>query len=285
MKTNLKTQLVGLIIFLVLGFHISFSQTPSTVWSVRYSGPSNAQDSVIAICSNSNGNIFVTGWSVVPTVNHYIVTIKYKPSTGDSMWVNRYTGTGTATDIPYAIVADNNACYMTGYTFNSINNRDIVTIKYDASTGSQLWVKTYNGPGGGGDYGEAITVDNNGNVYTAGRTDNGGTQKMIVIKYDASGNIPSNWPVIYTGSFSGIFDEAHSIKVDATGNVYITGLSRAVSSGPADYLTLKINSGGIVQWAKKYNGTLNGDDIANALVLDASAQFVYVSGYATHVGF
>ncbi len=270
-------------LFLIFISYYTFSQTPAVVWSTRYAGPSNAQDSVVAICSNPNGNVFVTGWSLVPSTYHYIVTVRYNPATGDSVWVSRFTGSGANIDVPYAITADNNACYITGYTFN-VSNRDIVTIKYDAATGTQAWVKTYNGPGNGGDYGEAICVDNSGNVYVAGRTDNGGTQKMIVIKYDPSGNIVSGWPSIYTGSQSGIFDEAHSIKVDASGNVFITGVSRTGAVGTDDYLTMKINSNGTVAWTKKYNGTLNSEDNAIALVLDATAQSVYVSGYATLFG-
>ena len=282
-KINLKVHFVYLLFFSISFINNSFSQ-PNTVWTSRYSGPSGAEDSVTAICTDPSGNIYITGFSIIPGVSHGIITIRYNPSNGDSIWVSRFYGTGSSNDFPYAITADNNAVYVTGYTYTG-SNRDIVTIKYNSSNGSQAWVKTYNGLGSGGDYGEAIAVDNSGNVYVAGRTDVGGNQKMIVIKYDSNGNVVSGgWPSIYTGSLSGAFDEARAIKVDVSGNVYITGVGRTGSTGTADFLTLKINSGGIVQWAKKYNGTANNDDVANAMVLDASAQFVYVSGYATMTG-
>lgn len=282
MKNINKTiQFALCFLLLILISNNIFSQAPATVWSVKYAGASNAQDSVIAICSDPSGNIYVTGWSYVLSAYHYIVTIKYNPQTGDTLWVSRYTGSGTNIDAPIAITADNNACYITGYTFTASNNRDIVTIKYNSSTGAQQWFKTYNGTGNGGDYGRAIAVDNSGNVYVAGRTAiDGLNQKMIVIKYDASGNVVSGWPSIYTGSLSGAFDEAHAMQLDASGNIYITGVS-GPSSSTGDYLTLMINSSGIVQWAKKYNGTSNGEDSPNALVLDATAQSVYVTGYAT----
>src|SRR5258706_8313093 len=163
------------------------------------------------------------------------------------------------------MVCDNNAVYVTGWTFNP--GRDIITIKYNAATGDTTWVKRYNGSNNGGDYGLNITSDAAGNVYVAGRSDvTGGLgQKFTILKYDASGNVPSGWPVIYTGALSTAFDEAHGVVVDGSGNVYVTGQSGPV--GADDFLTLKINSAGVVQWAKKYNGVPNSEDNAIAIVL------------------
>jgi hypothetical protein len=135
----------------------------------------------------------------------------------------------------------------------------------------------YSGPGGG-DYGLTLG-DGSGNVYVAGRTDNGAAgQKMTVLKYDNAGNFPSGWPMIYTGGISGTSDEAHSVKVDGSGNIYITGFTRNGSTTTDDYLTLKANSSGIVQWARKYNGNANQADNSVGLILDASANNVIVTG-------
>ncbi len=51
------------------------------------------------------------------------------------------------------------------------------------SNGNQLWVQRYNGPGLG-NAGNAIAVDNSGNVYVAGyETETNGFTSMILIKY------------------------------------------------------------------------------------------------------
>ena len=239
-------------------------------------------DSAIAVSVNSNQNVFVTGWSSVSSTSHDIVTIRYNPNDGDTVWVKRFDGGND--DKPIAMTSDNSAVYITGWSFTGAN-RDIVTIKYDAATGDSIWVRKYNGPGSGGDYGLAVCVDGSGNVYSAGRTDVGGAQKFIVLKYDNAGNIPSGWPSIYSSGISNIFDEAHSVAVDGSGNVYVTGLSRSSGSvATQDYLTLKINSSGIVQWANKYNGNANLEDNAVGLVLDAMGNNVFVTGYSILTG-
>lgn len=276
-----KTYLLFLTAFLCIFFVQTnvYSQT-STVWAKVYNGPLNQQDSSVGVCVNSAGSVFVTGWSIGSGTGADIVTLRYNPVNGDTLWVNRYNGVSNIEDKVSAITCDNNAVYVTGWSL--IPSRDIVTIKYDAATGNRLWVKTYNGTGNGGDYGFAIAVDGSGNVYVTGRSDVGGAQKFTTLKYDASGNVAAGWPSIYTAGLSSIFDQSQAIKVDGSGNVYVTGKSG--TAGTEDYLTLKINSNGTVAWAKKYNGTQNGEDNAVALVLDNTATNVYIGGYSFRAG-
>ena len=138
-----------------------------TLWSSVYSGPSHLQDSCIGMCMNTAGDVFVTGWSYSAANLEDIVTIKYNHETGDTLWVKKIVR--PLSDRPTAITCDNNAVYVTGWTTSSTTGKDIITIKYNASTGDTTWLKTYNGSTSGGDYGFAIYVDASGNVYSAGR--------------------------------------------------------------------------------------------------------------------
>jgi uncharacterized delta-60 repeat protein len=64
--------------------------------------------------------------------------------------------------------------------------------------------------------------------------------------------------------------------VDAQGDVYLTGYSKAGSSG-YDYLTLKYASDGKLLWARRYDGPGHGDDKPRDIGIDASGN-VYVTG-------
>jgi Secretion system C-terminal sorting domain/Beta-propeller repeat len=248
-----------------------FSQ-PFTIWNKSYNGPANQQDSSVGICVNSQGMVFVTGWSLGSGTSYDIVTIRYNPATGDTIWVRRYS---TALEERVsAIACDNNSVCVTGWKFNP--GRNMVTIKYDVN-GNEQWVREYNGTGNGGDYGFAAALDGSGNVYSAGRSDVGGAQKMTILKYDPSGNMVSGWPCVYSGPLSSVNDEARFLQVDNSANVYVTG--RGNLGGLADILTLKISSGGTVLWAKKYFGNANNEDGGIELVLDNTQTNLYVGGY------
>lgn len=264
---------VLLLFVLVTGSAQLLSQ-PFTVWNKSYNGPANQQDSSVGVVVNSQGMVFVTGWSLGSGTSYDIVTLRYNPSTGDTMWVRRYSTSleERVTDI----TCDNNSVCITGWKFNP--GRNILTIKYDVN-GNEQWVKEYNGTGNGGDYGFAVGMDGSGNIYSAGRSDvgSGGGQKMTVLKYDPSGNLVSGWPCIYSGPLSSINDEAHSLTVDGAGNVYVTG--RGNLGGLADILTLKISSGGVVTWAKKYYGNANNEDNGVVVRLDNAQTNIFVSGH------
>lgn len=256
---------------------------PNIIWSKIYNGPLNQQDSAVGVCINPSGNVFITGWSIGSGTSADIVTIRYNPDNGDTVWVNRFNGAANLEDKVSSIICDANAVYVTGWSFTgSPATRDIVTIKYDAATGNRLWVKTYNGSNNGGDYGFAIALSG-GNVYVTGRSDvSTGGQKYTTLKYDASGNMVAGWPNVYTGPLSSTFDQAQAIRVDASGNAYVTGKSG--TTGTENFLTMKINNDGTLNWAKKYNGTQNSEDNAVALVMDNTGANIFVGGYSFRTG-
>jgi hypothetical protein len=91
-----------------------------------------------------------------------------------------YETTSVATSITVDL---SNSYYVTGYSSGTNGYNDIVTIKYGLN-GNQIWLQRYSGPGNGNAAGNAIAVDNNGNVYVTGydTTTAGGTE-IVLIKY------------------------------------------------------------------------------------------------------
>jgi hypothetical protein len=59
-------------------------------------------------------------------------------------------------------------------------------------------------------------------------------------------------------------EQAYSIAVGNSGDVYVTGYSDAGSRG-TDICTIKYSSGGDTLWVRNFNGNGNGEDKAYAL--------------------
>ncbi|MBN4051589.1 SBBP repeat-containing protein, partial [bacterium AH-315-M05] len=244
-------------------------------WAAIYNGSGSGNDYAYDIALDTSGNVFITGQSYNGT-NDDCVTIKYNPVSGAEVWVASYNGSANNYDHASAIAVDSSGnVYITGWASNGTNN-DYATIKYNPS-GVEQWAAIYNGIANGYDYAYDIDLDNSGNVYVTGMSYNGSNSDYTTVKYNSSGT--QQWAAVYNGSGNGI-DQANSISVDNSGNVSITGQSYNGSN--ADYVTIKYNSSGTQQWAAVYNGSGNGYDIGEAIVVDGSGN-VYVTGYSPNV--
>ncbi|MDD2890824.1 MAG: SBBP repeat-containing protein [bacterium] len=248
---------------------IKYNNIGDTMWVRRYSGSNNAP--VIAI--DNNNYVYMAGTSYDSITKYDYVLVKYD-SNGNIVWDRKYSGLINGKDRITAITIDtNNNVYVTGGSDGSGTDYDYATIKYNSS-GDTVWVRRYNGPGNYWDEATAIAVDNTGNVYvTGGDWAPGSSFDYATIKYNSSGD--TAWVRRYNGPGNGI-ENATAIAVDNSGNVYITGFS----DGPGeqeDYATIKYDSLGDTMWIRRYDGTLNSLDYAEAIAVDDSEN-VYVTG-------
>jgi len=130
-----------------------------------------------------SANVVVTGGDAYYYPNTSYGTYKLNTN-GAYVWTNLYPTVPVNSSVATSIVTDQgNNVYVTGYSPGTNSGNDIVTIKYGPN-GNQVWLQRYHGPGNGNDAGNAIAVDNNGNVYVTGyeTTAAGGTE-MVTIKY------------------------------------------------------------------------------------------------------
>ena len=282
-KSKILLILFPIMLVIILSGQIFSQIYPYIVWNKTYNAPSNLQDSSVSISMNSLGMVFVTGWSLGTTTSSDIATIRYNPDNGDTIWAKRFIG--NLEDRVTSMTCDNNAVYITGWTFNAppVTNRDVITIKYNAVTGDTMWVKKYNGPRGGGDYGWAITNDASF-IYVCGRASDSGAverQRYLILKYDIiTGSMAPGFPYIYRGDTTN--NEAHAIKVDLLGNIYITGQTSfnfQLPPYPCNILSLKVNSAGALVWAKTHNAPGNKADNGVAIGLDNSQTNLIVAGW------
>ncbi|MEO0083907.1 MAG: SBBP repeat-containing protein [candidate division WOR-3 bacterium] len=250
-----------------------------TAWVRRYNGFSDSMDCAVAIAVDNIGNVYVTGYSFNQVSNLDYYTIKYD-ALGQEVWSARYDGPANMLDYPYALAIDEQGnVYVTGGSYGIGVYYDYATIKYNPF-GETAWVRRYNGPANDYDEARAIAVDNQGNVYVAGRS-YGLTMNYdcLTIKYNSLGQ--DIWTKRYNGAGNS-YDAIYAMTIDSVGNVYVTGTVYNTSSG-YDYVTIKYDSLGQEKWVQIYNGTGNSTDYANAIAVDNSGN-VYVTGNSSGIG-
>lgn len=154
-------------------------------WVQRYNGP-DGWDEAWNIILDNQANVYVTGNSAGVGTGDDYCTIKYNNS-GVQQWVARYTGPAASNDYCNWVTPDANGnVYVTGIVGDGIGNpQNMVTIGYN-SLGVQQWVMTYNGTGNEFDSGNALAVDNQGNVYVTGGSDNANNTDFYTIKYSST---------------------------------------------------------------------------------------------------
>lgn len=250
-------------------------------WVAIYNGLGNSYDQASAIAVDNSGNVYVSGYVSVGGTSYDYATVKYN-SNGVQQWEAIYNGLGNGIDYVTSLTIDASSnIYVTGQSYGgSGTSYDYLTIKYN-SEGARQWVARFDGAGNGNDGANSVAVDNSGNVYVAGLSFQSTVASVnyATVKYNSSG--VQQWAASYNGPVNGI-DGANSVKADESGNVYVTGYSRGQGS-LYDYATIKYNSSGVQQWAMRHNGTPNGNDEANAMVLDENGN-VFVTGYSVISG-
>jgi len=193
-------------------------------------------------------------------------------------WVKRIDGPIHGSDHAHDVATDSAGnVLVTGWIETATGNEDCHTVKYSPA-GDLLWENAYAGSATGTDYGYALTVDQNGNTYVAGfgNGTNPATYDIFVLKYDADGN--SVWTQRWTSPITNYSAYAYSIAVDNQGNVFTTGfMSDGFTDG--EFITLKFNSAGDLQWAMPYNGSTSTIDYANCIVVDGDGNS-YITGWS-----
>lgn len=259
---------------------VKYNDSGIQQWASIYNGTGNTTSISNGIAVDNNGFVYVTGRSNQTGTNYDIVTIKYNPSTGDSMWVQKFNSQSNYPDFGYGITTDKfNNVYVCGASNNLSNGTwGITDIKYNSS-GVQQWATVYTPPGRQSSYATKIKVDTLGNTYLGGyslvSTFSLHTEDYLAAKFDPNGNM--QWINFYNGPGNDR-DEGYGIAIDNSGNSFITGLSYAgFVSGSCDYATVKYNSSGVQQWVSRYNNPVNGNDFISAIKIDKFGN-IYVAG-------
>jgi WD40 repeat protein len=211
-------------------------------------------------------------------------------ASGTQLWVKRYNGPGNGADVAESAAASpsGKTIYVTGYSHGSPVSEagDYATIAYNATTGAQLWLKRYNGPGSHGGEGQSVVVGPSGKtIYVTGYVFvsalSPGTEFATVAYNAVTG--AQLWVKFYSGGEVGADDEPYAMAVSPSGTtVFVTGQTYGSDSGSPYYVTVAYNAAtGAQRWAKTYEGAGNigyTAEAAASVTVSPSGTTVFVTG-------
>ncbi|MFX1350555.1 MAG: SBBP repeat-containing protein [Promethearchaeota archaeon] len=232
-------------------------------------------DSGNDIALDDSGNIYITGNTKSFGAGHRDAFIAKFDSAGNSLLNITWGGGGFERGNDIAL-DDSNNIYITGNTESfGAGYYDAFIAKYD-SAGNSLLNITWGGSDS--DSGTDIALDDSGNIYITGGTESfgGGQRNAFIAKFDSAGNSLLN--ITWGG---GGWDYAHSIVLDDSGNIYITGGTGSFGAGSDDAFIAKYDSTGNsllnITWGR------SKVDSGNSIALDDSGN-IYITGSTENFG-
>ncbi|HSF88832.1 MAG TPA: SBBP repeat-containing protein, partial [Saprospiraceae bacterium] len=187
--------------------------------------------------------------------------------------------------------------------FLSSGDADVFLSKLDKD-GQMLWAFTFGGTTE--DYGEALSIDKDGNVYVTGYfngtsdfepgagTTNltaAGDYDAFLSKFDADGQFL--WAISLGGASA---DQVRDMAIDTAGNILLVGQFNGTadfdpgagdfnltSAGGNDIFIVKINGDGELVWATQFGN--NGNDMARGVAIDVDNNILATGRFASIVDF
>jgi hypothetical protein len=230
------------------------------------------QDAAVALCIDSNDDIYLTGGSYSPTEYSDMLTIKVD-ITGALDWEEVYDFNHLY-DLGVKIALSGTRVIVTGVGQLNLTSAKILALSYMQSNGTLSGVSASStGLEQSIEEVSDLYVDENDNIYIAGSVVNPGYgYDFKLIKLDE--DLEEVWVKTWDGE--GLNDYARGVKVAPNGDVYLCGTS-ATSGDGDDMVLIKYNSSGTQQWVETYNGNYRGDDRAETLEYHSDG-FIYVAG-------
>lgn len=257
---------LGYIVFVLMCVSACFQQANSQQLLWQRVFDSGLNDFVRAVCTDSFGNIIVTGSVARSSTSDALdwLTIKYDAN-GDTIWTRRFCQ--YLENRAYAVASDRwNNIIVAGGIVNT-TGYEYCTVKYD-SQGNILWTRTFR-TNSDLNWANGVAVDSKGNVIVAGMGIFSLSYDYVTIKYDSVGNII--WVRSYDGGYE---DIATAVTVDDSDNVIVTGYSNRNINW--DWCTVKYNAYGDKLWIARYDSTI--DDWAQGVATDKAGN-VFVVGF------
>ena len=220
----------------------------------------------------SGNSVIVAGGTQVNVAKWEYALTHFNVSNGSFIGAKITSSSGVGIDKISDLVIDASGyIYVTGGVVNAGTGYDYRTVKLNDSLDVQ-WTATYNGDDDLDDMARSVQVDASGNVFVTGYSlTQAEDTNLVTIKYNSSG--VEQWTEEFNNDYDGC-DKGEALVVDGSGNIYVT--ATYFNGSNSDYLTLKYNTNGDLQWKMAYNGLYNQNDEAKDICLDDDGDIIVV---------
>jgi len=247
---------------------IKYDFSGNQQWVQSFNGTGDNNENIRSLAVDGSGNVYVSGYSVMKGQNRNFSIVKFNSSgVFDCEYSLDGTSVGSEDDANNIIIDNSGNAFASGFVKNKGTSNDLYWLSLNSLCDTN-WTKTQDGSGYGSDKFYDMVTDGNGNFYLTGRIDadvsSTANDNCFTMKTDANGNIL--WSKSYNSS--GVLeDRGVSVRVAASGNVYVAGYSWTGTD--YDIFVLKYNTSGTQQWVHTYDGGF-GNDQPLDMGLDAS---------------
>ncbi|MEZ4744416.1 MAG: SBBP repeat-containing protein, partial [Bdellovibrionota bacterium] len=301
---------------ITIPFDISTPRSVGQLGYLDFGKDASNTEEVYTSTIDSFGNMYIAGHTKshlnelnTSSQDAFIAKIN---NSGDIVWVSHLgmTTLGSAASgdeqVNDITLDSNGNIYIAGATSGSLGetnagSSDGFVAKFD-SNGKVIWIKqlgniTVGANASASDSLKAIAINSSEEIYVTGMSlgnlgeTNGGNSDIIAAKLDSDGNLI--WLKQLGQTTLGVtapsgFEDAHDIKIDSIGDVYITGETGgdlADTNGGLlyDIYIAKLTSAGNLAWIKQLGNSAppgidsSNIDYAYGLALDSSDN-IYVTG-------
>jgi hypothetical protein len=209
-------------------------------WAKTYGGI--VDEYAYSVQQTSDGGYIVAGYTNSFGAGYTDIILIKTDANGNVQWAKTYGGTGW--DWAESVQQTSDGGYIVAGGTSSFGAGGVFLIKTDAN-GNVIWAKTYGGAGA-----SSVQQTSDGGYILAGETGSWPNYDIFLIKTDANGNII--WAKTYGGTDR---DWAYSVQQTSDSGYIVAGTTLSFGAGWHDFLLIKTDANGNLQWAKTYGGT------------------------------
>jgi hypothetical protein len=259
---------------------IKYDPNGTPIWTNTFNGTFGGWDDATGIRLDSNGDVLVGGFTQTGLSDFDFVALKINGLNGSTTWTYVHPGSNNFDECRAVEIDGNDNFVLTGSREISSTAQQFMTVAIQPN-GSALWANVYPASTSTRHVANAITIDDNNDVFVAGESWGGGSNlDYRVLKLNA-GSGAQAWTTTYDGN--GLIDVPKSITIDSDENVIVTGTCYINVTIEEEITTVKFNSAGTFQWAQEYGGSALDYDTPNFVTTDDQNN-IYVAGRVRNLG-